>query len=571
MRSQNIGVPVKKQIKLRTLAFAGVVLHCSATLSASAAGPANIVIQPTNQIGAVFGSAVFSVTASGVLPFSYQWSFNGQAIANATNSALILSPLGYAESGSYSVMVGNAAGTNASSNALLTVSEAIVSPTPYSSYTTNFQGFLLQFTNLMAVSANSDTICALLTTGTVVPFTPYGNPFAPPYDTNVTPPNLNNVISMALGDYANDLVAKSDGTVAVWNFDSPYMTNVPSGLTNVTAVAAGYVGTSYDIALRSDGTVVGWDNTNGPLQMLLSNTVAIAAGRYGVFLALEANGTVFECSNQAAPPVMKLVPGLSNVIAIAADSSSLALQADGTVVGWNGLPSNPLPGVSNVVALATGGLEFLALEANGAVVGSSTPATQFPVALSNVFFITVNPVYGGGIALFNDGSPALTVQPGNQTLTNGGTIWLHARAVGAQPMSYQWLLDGTILPDATNADLTITNAQGYDTGQYCALVSNQLGSASSLVASVTIPIAHTPAQLGVPTLMSDGSLLFSVCTTNGQSLALTNPAGVILQASSNLVDWMMLTNGLTPTNGGALLNDPAAANSPIRFYRLRRQ
>jgi len=143
--------------------------------------------------------------------------------------------------------------------------------------------------------------------------------------------------------------------------------------------------------------------------------------------------------------------------------------------------------------------------------------------------------------------------------------------VGAQPMSYQWLLDGTILPDATNADLTITNARGYDTGQYCALVSNQLGSASSLVASVTIPIAHTPAQLGVPTLMSDGSLLFSVCTTNGQSLALTNPAGVILQASSNLVDWMMLTNGLTPTNGGALLNDPAAANSPIRFYRLRRQ
>jgi hypothetical protein len=84
-------------------------------------------------------------------------------------------------------------------------------------------------------------------------------------------------------------------------------------------------------------------------------------------------------------------------------------------------------------------------------------------------------------------------------------------------------------------------------------------------------IPALPAQLGVPTLLSDGSLLFDVYTTNGNSLALSNPSSVLFEASSNLIDWIPLTNALTLTNGSALLRDPSASNAPVRFYRLMRQ
>jgi Immunoglobulin domain len=534
---------------------------CFIILNARAGPPTNIVIQPASQIGAFFGSAMFSVTADSLLPLNYQWSFNGAAIANATNSALILGPLGYAASGSYSVLVGNSTGTNRSSSALLTVSEAIVSTVGYGS--TSFQNFLLQFTNLMAVSANSGTVYGFESNGTVE--------ILPGYASQDAPPNLTNATAISLGIYANNLALQSDGKVIAWNYNSASATNVPSGVSNVTAIAAGYVsiGVTYDMALRSDGTVVGWYNTNVPLQVILSNAVAIASGEPNLFLALEADGTVFESANQATPPEMKLVPGLSNIIAIS--DGTLALKADGTVVGWDGLPSNPLPNVSNVVALAVANAEYLmALTSDGTVVGGATLLSQFPVALTNVFYIDINPIGGQGLALFNNGSPMLTVQPGNQFPTNGGTVWLHARAVGAQPMSYQWEFNGTDILDATNADLTITNAQASDSGLYSAFVSNLVGSATSRIASVTIKTSYTPVLMGVAKLLPNGSFLFNILTTNGSSLPLTNATGLAFEASSNLLDWIPLTNALTLTNGSAQLTDPNATNSTARFYRLVR-
>jgi len=42
--------------------------------------PPGIVMQPGNQTVPVGGTATFTVTASGMPPLSYQWSFNGTNI-----------------------------------------------------------------------------------------------------------------------------------------------------------------------------------------------------------------------------------------------------------------------------------------------------------------------------------------------------------------------------------------------------------------------------------------------------------------------------------------------------------
>ena len=86
--------------------------------------------------------------------------------------------------------------------------------------------------------------------------------------TNV-PPGLSNVIALATGSGHQCVVLKADGTVATWGWSYG---DVPDGLSNVVAVAAG---NHPSLALKSDGTVVGWpSDTQVPAG--LSNIVAVA-------------------------------------------------------------------------------------------------------------------------------------------------------------------------------------------------------------------------------------------------------------------------------------------------------
>src|SRR5205814_2151169 len=77
--------------------------------------------QPVNQAVVQGQTATFSVAAYGDAPLSYQWSFNGSALAGATNSALSLPNAQTNNAGNYSVLVANAWGSVTSSVATLTV------------------------------------------------------------------------------------------------------------------------------------------------------------------------------------------------------------------------------------------------------------------------------------------------------------------------------------------------------------------------------------------------------------------------------------------------------------------
>ena len=41
----------------------------------------------------------------------------------------------------------------------------------------------------------------------------------------------------------------------------------------------------------------------------------------------------------------------------------------------------------------------------------------------------------------------------------------------------------------------------------------------------------------------------------------------VIQASTNLINWMTLGLGVTDPNGNVAFTDPYAANQPLRFYR----
>jgi pimeloyl-ACP methyl ester carboxylesterase len=178
--------------------------------------------------------------------------------------------------------------------------------------------------------------------------------------TNV-PAGLTNVIAIAAGGN-HSLALKSDGTVVAWG--DPAETNVPPDLTNVIAIAA-FQG---NLALKSDGTVVGWgSNGNGQTTVPggLNNAAGVAVGAYNS-LVLKKDGTVIAlgvgcCGGSSVPG------NLTDAKMIAAGwEEGLAVRSNGTVVAWgiNGVPAN----LTNVIAVASGNGQNLALKSDGTVV-----------------------------------------------------------------------------------------------------------------------------------------------------------------------------------------------------------
>ena len=195
---------------------------------------------------------------------------------------------------------------------------------------------------------------------------------------------------------------RKDGGVFQWDYTG--LTNV-SGLTNIAAIAAGG---AHGLALRLDGTVVGWgDNYKGQaaIPVGLTNVTAIAAGGMHS-LALKGDGTVVAWGDdelwQARPPA-----GLTGVVAIAAGyQHSLAMRSDGTVVGWGFNDKNaaqPPAGLRDVVAIAAGFHHSLALRSDGTVVGwGLSDAAVTPSNLTQVIEIAAG--IHESLALGKDGS-----------------------------------------------------------------------------------------------------------------------------------------------------------------------
>jgi hypothetical protein len=97
-----------------------VYLGCLATSLALAQSPF-ITTQPSDKFVDLGKNATFSVLATGVAPITYQWLFDGTAIAGATNRALPLTNAQPVQSGYYSAIVSNASGSVTSQVAVLKV------------------------------------------------------------------------------------------------------------------------------------------------------------------------------------------------------------------------------------------------------------------------------------------------------------------------------------------------------------------------------------------------------------------------------------------------------------------
>ncbi|MFC2111986.1 choice-of-anchor Q domain-containing protein [Bacteroidota bacterium] len=75
--------------------------------------------------------------------------------------------------------------------------------------------------------------------------------------------------------------------------------------------------------------------------------------------------------------------------------------------------------------------------------------------------------------------PQLVNQLNDSWITNTGTTRLEARSTGTQPISYQWMKDGTIIPDTDNELYEIANDNPDNEGTYLCRLSNLCGETHS--------------------------------------------------------------------------------------------
>src|ERR1700690_2107572 len=88
-----------------------------------------ITTQPANQTVTAGQTAIFSVTAGGTAPLSYQWQKGATPINGATSASYTTPVNATSDSGStFSVVVSNSAGKITSNAATLTVNAAPVAP-----------------------------------------------------------------------------------------------------------------------------------------------------------------------------------------------------------------------------------------------------------------------------------------------------------------------------------------------------------------------------------------------------------------------------------------------------------
>ena len=321
---------------------------------------------------------------------------------------------------------------------------------------------------------------------------------------------------------------------------------MPHGLTNVVAIAAG---SSHNLALRADGTVVAWGTDSGGSPTppsSLSNVVAISSETWHN-LALRQNGTVVAWGantfGQSSVPT-----GLTNVLAIAAGlEHSLALKTDGTLVAW-GIASyvtNLSTGLSNVVAISSGDYHSLAL----------TPANLPPRALARTATGAVNTDTIISLTGWDPNTDAISFRI--TTLPTNGTLYQYTgsgrgEAISAPdtPVDDPLRVLFSPAPDSFGAPYTTFGFSARD-GQY-----------DSPPALETIKILPPPLLQAVSFVQSSSNAGFALSFSGFSNAAYS------VQASTNLVDWSRLGSAAQPSPSQFSFLDTGATNQPRRFYRV---
>lgn len=430
-------------------------------LGLNAIGPA---IPNSPQSLALFAGrpATFSITASGDQPLTYQWRTNGVNIANggtvsgATTPTLSISSVALGNAGSYDVVVGNIVGSITSSVATLTVVVSNSLPTPYEAK--------LRAANPIAYWRLNET---------------NGSPYSYDYWGGIIATNEN--VNLGVSGPVPPDYTGLESTNTGGSYD---------GLTADTATSVSLMNN------RSQFTIFGWFNSAGLIGQrvgLFGQNDVCEFGFHGLGPDGVAQLGIWTPSAAAfINQSTNVTPGVWYLVACVGTGTNVNLYlvstnggggfhvvqstTSGTTTNY-GVSAFPFR-IGGGGILDASGNYFTGLIDEVAVFNRALSASE----LSDIF---------GAALLGGDLPPSITVQPASATLYAGRPEVLSVSAVGTSP-SFQWRKNGVPLSDGGNAfgwttpTLTITNISSANVGSYDVVVTNRVGSVTSVVAVVSV-------------------------------------------------------------------------------------
>ena len=217
----------------------------------------------------------------------------------------------------------------------------------------------------------------------------------------------------------------------------------------------------------------------------------------------------------------------------------------------------------SVTASGTAPLAYQWRFAPGVPIAGATKSTYSIINVQatnsgSSYWVTVTNAAGTNVSRHATFTVLAITAPPQGVITNAGSdVTFSVGASGSQPLSYQWLFNGSNVSAATDSDFPLTKVQPRDAGAYSVVAANAAGSVTSSPATLTVvalPILTSPQRL------TNGQFRFTLGGSAGQSY--------VILASSNLADWVPFgTNTLT--NGSALISDTQAHSLGRRYYRAR--
>jgi hypothetical protein len=136
----------------------------------------------------------------------------------------------------------------------------------------------------------------------------------------------------------------------------------------------------------------------------------------------------------------------------------------------------------------------------------------------------------------------VVLQTSQQSISTrpGSNVTFQAAATGALPIHFQWRHGQQLIPNATNATLTLTNVQLTDDGEYSVVASNSFGAVESPPSALVILIRPAITVHPVsPSVVAGGRVTLSVSATG-------NPFPLSFRWRSNNV--VVATFTLSDTN-----------------------
>jgi hypothetical protein len=482
--------------------FAVTVTNASGSVTSPAAtlhvNWVRIDTQPADATTTVGGTATFTVAASGTTGLSYQWSRNGSQIPGATGASYTTSALTMADDGaSFTVSVTNAGGTVTSSAATLHVNWVRIDTQPVDTGATTGG----PATITVAASGNGALSYQWKKDGGVL------------FAATAASFHLDVTLSIDAGSYTCVVTSTLNGTTASVETNAanlvvlvaPQITSQP----HATVVAAGTPATFTVTATGADPLSYQWQKAGANIATATAATYTIPAAAAGDAASYRVvvtgtHGAFTSSTTSAAAALTVVVPPTLTPLAdrmVAEGGAGFTLtatgtpaagmpaaiayqwQKDGANISGATFPSFTLP---HPMALADAGVYTLVASTTiSGVTASSTVS-------SNVTMVA-KPVITG-----------ITTVPNPAEINQGGSFSVTVTATGTA-VTYQWLLNGNPIANATGATYSVTNADSPNAGDYTCIVSSTVqgvtASASSAAATVAVlarpQITQQPRDLTV--------------------------------------------------------------------------